>query len=130
MEVKEIISWDEYPIIGFSMAMMLALLGVCKDNSYLMVIALAFFLLAGIKENLKTFLEFIKHHYNITGLAILYFVYYTVFKSEPDSRFFAPAFYFWLSVLFLFYLAVMSWNGFSIFRLSSVQEDWYSLPDY
>ncbi|WP_044914244.1 hypothetical protein [Butyrivibrio sp. WCE2006] len=108
VENKSDITWNEYPVIGLLVAMMLSILDFSRDGFYQIIPVVLFFIFSGVKENSKILLSFARKYWYFVLVVICYLAYYRfVNKVATTDRWFLSMF----SVVFAGYAIVIRNEG-------------------
>ena len=78
--------WTDYSAIGMSVAILLTMLDLPRDHSYLCIPVMIFIAFAGFKENIKMFPQFLKRCWFIVLAVAGYGGYYWFLNRSIDSE--------------------------------------------
>ncbi len=79
------IKWEDYLPVGLAVAIYMSYLDLPRDNLFLLVPVVVFFLITGIKNNLKALVVFFAKCWPLIAGMIIYMVYYGFINNHPDS---------------------------------------------
>ena len=79
------IKWEDYLPVGLAVAMYMSYLDLPRDNLFLLVPVVVFFLITGLKDNLRVLTLFFKKYWLPVAVTLVYPVYYTVINNHPNS---------------------------------------------
>ncbi|SFP37744.1 O-antigen ligase like membrane protein [Butyrivibrio proteoclasticus] len=82
---KTYLTWDDYLPIGLAVAIYITYLDISRDHLFLLMAPIVFFLLSGLKDNLRKAVVFLKRYWWFTAIMLMFSVYYKVINNNPDS---------------------------------------------
>ena len=86
----EAITWNEYPVLGLLVALMLVILNFSDKVYYLTIPAVLFFFVTGLRENCKILIHIIKKYFPILIIEVAAAGYYQfVAKAAGSGSYFA-----------------------------------------
>ncbi|WP_026510167.1 hypothetical protein [Butyrivibrio sp. LC3010] len=84
-ENKSDITWNEYPVIGLLVAMMLSILDFSRDGFYQIIPVALFFVFTGMKENSRVLFIFVRRYWYFNLIVIGYLGYFRFVNKVATS---------------------------------------------